>query len=56
MKKTPMIALNSVRTLPATIEATDRLERSSTGPSFRSRFAASLLDSPPGCFSRSPRH
>ena len=28
--------------------ATERLERSSTGPSWRSRFAASLLESPPG--------
>ena len=31
-KKTPMIALNSVKTLPATIEATDRLDVSAGGP------------------------
>ena len=46
MKKTPMIALKSVKTLPATMLATERLVRSSTGPSLRSRFAASLLDRP----------
>jgi hypothetical protein len=33
MKKTPMIALKRVKTLPATIVATERLELSSTGPS-----------------------
>ena len=47
-KKTPMIRLKNVKTLPATMLATERLERSSTGPSWRSRFAASWLDSPPG--------
>ena len=49
MKNTPMIALKRVKTLPATMLATERLERFSGGPSFRSRFAASLLESPPGC-------
>jgi hypothetical protein len=33
MKKTPMIALKSVKTLPATMLATERLDVSSTGPS-----------------------
>lgn len=47
-KKTPMIALKSVNTLPATMLATERLERSSTGPSWRRRFAASFPLSPPG--------
>ncbi len=47
-KKTPMIRLKSVKTLPATMLATDRLVRSSIGPSWRSRFAASWLDRPPG--------
>ncbi len=49
MKKTPMIALKSVKTLPATIDATERLVLSSTGPSLCRRFAASSLESPPGC-------
>ncbi len=49
MKKTPMIALKSVNTFPATMLETERLERSSTGPSFRSRFAAADALSPPGC-------
>lgn len=48
MKKTPMMALKSVKTLPATMLATERLERSSTGPSFCSRFAAAALERPPG--------
>src|SRR6266508_4642501 len=49
MKNAPMIALNRVKTLPATMLATERLDRFSGGPSLRSRFAASLLESPPGC-------
>ena len=49
MKKTPMIALKRVKTLPATIDATERLLRSSTGPSLRRRFAASEPLRPPGC-------
>ena len=48
MKNAPMIALKRVKTLPATMLATERLERSSGAPSWRSRFAASLLESPPG--------
>ena len=32
-KKTPMIRLKKVKTFPATMLATERLERSSTGPS-----------------------
>ena len=48
MKKTPMIALKSVKTLPATIEATERLVRSSTGPSLWSRLAASEPREPAG--------
>src|SRR5262245_509006 len=47
-KKTPMIRLKKVKTFPATMLATERLVRSSTGPSLRSRFAASLLERPPG--------
>jgi hypothetical protein len=46
MKKTPMIALNSVRTLAATMLATDRLEVGSGSPSRVSRRAASALESP----------
>ena len=48
MKKTPMIALKRVKTLPATMLATERLLGSSAVPSCCSRFAASPLDSPPG--------
>jgi hypothetical protein len=48
MKKPPMIALKRVKTLPATIEATERVERSSGGPRSRRRFAASLPESPSG--------
>jgi hypothetical protein len=48
MKNTPMIALKRVKTLPATMDAVERLDRSSCGPSFFRRLAASLLDSPPG--------
>ena len=48
MKKTPMIALKSVKTLPATMLATERLFGSSAGPSCCSRLAASRLESPPG--------
>src|SRR5215211_2318475 len=47
-KKTPMIRLKKVKTLPATMLATERLLRSSIGPSLRRRLAASLLESPPG--------
>jgi hypothetical protein len=45
-KNPPMIALNSVKTLPATMLETDREEVSDGGPSSRSRFAAVALDSP----------
>ncbi len=45
-KKTPMIALNSVKTLPATIEATDRLDVSAGGPSSSRRLAASRPERP----------
>ena len=48
MKKTPMMALKSVKTFPATMLETDRLVRSSTGPSLCSRLAASPLLRPPG--------
>src|SRR4029079_11428562 len=48
-KKTPMIRLKRVKTLPATMLATERLEVCSTGPSWRSRFASSVCESPPGC-------
>jgi hypothetical protein len=40
MKKTRMIALKSVRTVARTIDRTERLVSSSTGPSPRSRCAA----------------
>ena len=33
MKNTPMIALKSVKTFPATIDLTERLDVSSGGPS-----------------------
>ncbi len=46
MKKTPMIALNSVSTLAATIVATERLFASSTGPRRSSRRVASTFESP----------
>ena len=46
MKKTPMIALNSVRTLAVTMLATERLEVGSGSPRRASRRAASALDSP----------
>ena len=48
MKKTPMIALKSVRTLPSTIERTERLEASSGGPISSRRRYASLLERPWG--------
>ena len=41
-KKTPMIRLKRVKTFPATMLATERLVRSSTGPSWRSRFGGLL--------------
>jgi hypothetical protein len=41
MKKTRMIALKSVRTFARTIDRNERLVSSSTGPSPRSRCAAS---------------
>src|SRR5918998_5857485 len=47
-KKTPMIALKSVKTFPATIEATDRLEASSGGPRLSSRRWASVEERPGG--------
>ena len=40
MKKTPMIALKSVKTFPATMLETERLEVSGGGPSRASRAAA----------------
>ena len=43
MKKTPMIALKSVKTFAATMLETDRDELSGGGPSSASRAAASLL-------------
>ena len=46
MKKTPMIALKSVKTFPATMLETERLEVSGGGPSRASRAAASALDNP----------
>src|SRR6188472_1556528 len=46
MKKTRMIALKSVRTFARTIDRTDRLVSCSTGPSPRSRCAASASLSP----------
>ena len=45
-KKTPMIALKSVKTLPATMLETEREESSAGGPSLRSRFAAVALERP----------
>src|SRR5215210_1030691 len=47
-KNTAMIRLKKVKTLPATMLATDLLVRSSTGPSLRSLFAASFSERPPG--------
>src|SRR4029079_9395561 len=47
-KKTAMIALKSVKTLPATMLDTERDEFSGGGPSSWSRFEASLLVSPLG--------
>ena len=41
-----MIALNSVKTLPATMLETEREELSGGGPSLRSRAAASALERP----------
>ncbi len=41
-----MIALKSVKTLPATMLETEREEVSGGGPSLRSRFAASALERP----------
>ena len=46
MKKTPMIALNSVRTLAVTMLATERLFGGSGSPRRASRRSASALDSP----------
>jgi hypothetical protein len=48
-KKEAMIALKSVRTLPATMLATERLLVGSGGPSLARRFEASALDRPRGC-------
>ena len=45
-KKTPMIALNSVSTLAATMLATERLFAGFGSPSRARRRAASALDSP----------
>ena len=56
MKKTPMIALKSVKTLPATMLATERLVGPRAARAARSRLAASLLESPPGCSIASTRH
>jgi osmoprotectant transport system ATP-binding protein len=52
MKKPAMIALNSVKTLPATMLATDRLVGGSEGPRRSSRFAASRDERPWGGTSR----
>ena len=41
-----MIALNSVKTLPATMLETEREEVSGGGPSLRSRASASALERP----------
>jgi hypothetical protein len=51
MKKTRMIPLKSVRTFALTIEATDRLDDSSRGPSRASRREASAELRPCGCVS-----
>ncbi len=48
-KKAPRIALKSVKTLPATMLATERLEGGSGTPRPCSRRAASALVSPGGC-------
>ena len=45
-KKTPMIALKSVKTLPATMLEIEREEVSGGGPSSRRRFAAVALERP----------
>src|SRR5262249_5722959 len=47
-KKTPMIALKSVKTLPATMLDTEREEISGGGPRSWSRFSASLVERPRG--------
>ena len=47
MKKTPMIALNSVSVFAATMEATERLFGGSGSPSWSRRRAASALDESP---------
>ena len=43
-----MIPLKSVKTLPITIERTDRLESDSTGPRALSLRSASAVESPRG--------
>ncbi len=61
-KKTPMIALNRVKTLPATMLEVERDEVGSAGPSCLRRAAASSLERPlsiaasvtPGMFTGSP--
>jgi hypothetical protein len=45
-KKAPMIALKSVKTLPATMLEVEREEFSGGGPSLRRRLAASALVRP----------
>jgi hypothetical protein len=45
-KKPAMIALKRVKTLAATMLASEREEVSGGGPSLRSRAAASLAESP----------
>src|SRR3954470_10440001 len=45
-KKAPMIALKSVKTLPATMLAVDRDEALAAGPSLRRRASASDLERP----------
>ena len=47
-KKTPMIALKSVKTLPATMLETEREEVSGGAPRSWSRFLASALERPVG--------
>ena len=45
-KKTPMIALNRVKTLPAMMLEVEREEVSGGGPSLRRRCSASALERP----------
>src|SRR5690242_4440109 len=49
MKKPPMTALKSVRTLAVTMLATERLLGGSGGPRRANRRSASALESPPIC-------